>query len=84
MTSRTIYHRMKVLNARMMTNYRRGFGPARRDVVDDHRARVRLRVTPLQYESGWRLLHHIGAWTGGGLVQEYPCQPEGPRSDPGP
>lgn len=52
MTSRTIYHRMKGLNARMMTNYKRGFGPARVVMLltTIGRRSGLPRVTPLQYE----------------------------------
>ncbi|NTW11772.1 MAG: nitroreductase family deazaflavin-dependent oxidoreductase, partial [Anaerolineales bacterium] len=52
MTSRTIYHRMKGLNARMMTNYKRGFGPARVVLLltTIGRRSGLPQVTPLQYE----------------------------------
>lgn len=52
MSSRTIYHRMKKLNARMMANYRLGFGPTRVVLLLTTTGRKSglPRVTPLQYE----------------------------------
>jgi deazaflavin-dependent oxidoreductase (nitroreductase family) len=52
MPSKTIYHRMRFLNARMAANYRRGFGP--RQVVllltTTGRKSGLPRITPLQFE----------------------------------
>jgi len=52
MPTKTIYHRMKFLNQRMMANYRRGFGP--RGVVllltTTGRKSGLPRETPLQFE----------------------------------
>lgn len=50
--SKTIYHRMKVLNVRMAANYRRGIGPTRVVLLLTTTGRKSglLRVTPLQYE----------------------------------
>jgi deazaflavin-dependent oxidoreductase (nitroreductase family) len=52
MPSPTIYHRMKNLNARMMANYKRGFGPTRVVMLLTTIGRKSglPRVTPLQYE----------------------------------
>jgi deazaflavin-dependent oxidoreductase (nitroreductase family) len=49
---KTIYHRMKGLNARMMANYRHGFGPTRVVMLLTTTGRKSglPRVTPLQYE----------------------------------
>ena len=52
MPSPTIYHRMKNLNARMMANYKRGFGPTRVVMLlttIGHKSGL-PRATPLQYE----------------------------------
>ncbi len=52
MSPKTIYHRMKAMNARMAANYRRGFGP--RSVVllltTTGRKSGLPRLTPLQFE----------------------------------
>jgi len=52
MPAKTIYHRMKGLNARMVANYQRGFGPARVVMLLTTTGRKSglPRVTPLQYE----------------------------------
>ena len=52
MPSKTIYHRMKSLNSRMVRNYRRGFGPRRMVLLltTVGRKSGKLRVTPLQFE----------------------------------
>lgn len=52
MPAKTIYHRMKGLNARMVANYQRGFGPSRvvMLVTTIGRKSGLPRVTPLQYE----------------------------------
>ncbi len=52
MPSKTIYHRMKSLNARMVMNYRRGFGPTRLVLLLTTMGRKSglPRVTPLQFE----------------------------------
>ena len=52
MPSRTIYHRMKSLNARMMAGYKRGFGPTRVVLLLTTLGRKSglPRTTPLQYE----------------------------------
>ena len=52
MPARTIYHRMKALNARMIANYKRGFGPTRMVLLLTTTGRKSglPRVTPLQFE----------------------------------
>lgn len=52
MPAQTIYHRMKGLNARMMANYKRGFGPVRVVMILTTTGRKSdlPRQTPLQYE----------------------------------
>ncbi len=52
MPERTIYHRMKALNARMAANYKRGFGPTRIVLLltTIGRKSGQPRVTPLQFE----------------------------------
>jgi len=52
MPHKTIYHRMKALNARMAANYRRGFGPTRAILLltTTGRKSGQPRVTPLQFE----------------------------------
>jgi deazaflavin-dependent oxidoreductase (nitroreductase family) len=52
MNTKTIYHRMRGLNARMMANYKRGFGPTRVVLLLTTVGRKSglPRVTPLQYE----------------------------------
>lgn len=52
MPPKTIYHRMKALNARMAANYRRGFGPMRVVLLltTTGRKSGMPRTTPLQYE----------------------------------
>jgi deazaflavin-dependent oxidoreductase (nitroreductase family) len=52
MPPKTIYHRMKGLNARMVANYKRGFGPRRVVLLltTTGRKSGQPRVTPLQYE----------------------------------
>jgi deazaflavin-dependent oxidoreductase (nitroreductase family) len=52
MTAKTIYHRMKGLNTRMMANYKRGFGPTRVVMLLTTTGRKSglPRQTPLQYE----------------------------------
>ena len=52
MPTQTIYHRMKGLNARMMANYKRGFGPTRVVMLLTTIGRKSglPHVTPLQYE----------------------------------
>jgi deazaflavin-dependent oxidoreductase (nitroreductase family) len=52
MPPKTIYHRMKALNSRMMANYKRGFGPTRVVMLLTTIGRKSglPRVTPLQYE----------------------------------
>jgi deazaflavin-dependent oxidoreductase (nitroreductase family) len=49
---KTLYHRMKALNARMVANYKRGFGPTRIVLLLTTIGRKSglPRVTPLQYE----------------------------------
>lgn len=49
---KTIYHRMRSLNARMAANYRRGFGPTRFVLLLTTTGRKSRmpRVTPLQFE----------------------------------
>jgi deazaflavin-dependent oxidoreductase (nitroreductase family) len=52
MSPKTIYHRMKALNARMAANYQRGFGPTRIVLLLTTTGRKSglPRVTPLQFE----------------------------------
>ena len=52
MSTKTIYHRIKALNARMAANYRRGFGPTRMVLLLTTIGRKSglPRVTPLQFE----------------------------------
>lgn len=52
MPPKTIYHRMKALNARMVANYRRGIGPTRVVLLLTTTGRKSglPRVTPLQFE----------------------------------
>jgi deazaflavin-dependent oxidoreductase (nitroreductase family) len=52
MSTKTIYHRMKGLNTRMMANYKRGIGPTRVVMLLTTIGRKSglPRVTPLQYE----------------------------------
>lgn len=52
MPAKTIYHRMKNLNTRMMANYKRGFGPTRVVMILTTIGRKSglPRQTPLQYE----------------------------------
>jgi len=52
MPEKTIYHRMKALNARMAANYKRGIGPTRIVLLLTTIGRKSglPRVTPLQYE----------------------------------
>ncbi len=52
MPAKTIYHRMKALNTRMMANYKRGIGPTRVVMLLTTIGRKSglPRVTPLQYE----------------------------------
>ena len=52
MPVKTIYHRMKGLNARMMANYKHGYGPARVVMLLTTTGRKSglPRATPLQYE----------------------------------
>jgi len=52
MSTKTIYHRMKSLNARMAANYKRGFGPTRVVLLltTTGRKSGQPRVTPLQFE----------------------------------
>ncbi len=52
MSPQTHYHRMKGLNARMMANYKRGFGPTRVVLLLTTLGRKSglPRTTPLQYE----------------------------------
>lgn len=52
MPAKTIYHRMKALNSRMMANYKRGIGPTRVVMLLTTTGRKSglPRVTPLQYE----------------------------------
>lgn len=52
MSPKTIYHRMKALNARMVANYRRGIGPTRVVLLLTTVGRKSglPRVTPLQFE----------------------------------
>lgn len=52
MSTKTIYHRMKGLNARMAANYQRGFGPTRVVLLltTTGRKSGQPRVTPLQFE----------------------------------
>ena len=53
MSTRTIYHRMKGLNTRMMKNYKHGFGPTRVVMLLTTIGRKSglPRQTPLQYEN---------------------------------
>ncbi len=52
MPERTVYHRMKSLNARMAANYKRGFGPMHIVLLLTTTGRKSglPRVTPLQFE----------------------------------
>jgi deazaflavin-dependent oxidoreductase (nitroreductase family) len=52
MPPKTIYHRMKALNARMAANYQRGFGPRRSVLLLTTLGRKsgQPRLTPLQFE----------------------------------
>ena len=52
MPRKTIYHHMKLLNARMAANYKRGFGPTRLVLLLTTTGRKSglPRVTPLQFE----------------------------------
>lgn len=52
MTTKTIYHRLKGLNIRMVANYKRGLGPTRVVMLltTTGRKSGMPRVTPLQYE----------------------------------
>ena len=52
MPTKTIYHRMKALNARMATNYIRGIGPTRMVLLMTTIGRKSglPRITPLQFE----------------------------------
>jgi deazaflavin-dependent oxidoreductase (nitroreductase family) len=52
MPAKTIYHRMKFLNARMAANYKRGIGPTRVVLLLTTMGRKsgQPRVTPLQFE----------------------------------
>jgi len=52
MPEKTIYHRMKALNARVAANYKRGFGPTRIVLLLTSTGRKSglPRVTPLQFE----------------------------------
>lgn len=52
MPPKTIYHRMKSLNTRMVKNYQRGFGPTRMVLLltTIGRKTGQPRVTPLQFE----------------------------------
>jgi deazaflavin-dependent oxidoreductase (nitroreductase family) len=52
MPAKTIYHRMKNLNTRMVANYKRGFGPTRVVMILTTIGRKSglPRQTPLQYE----------------------------------
>ena len=52
MATKTIYHRMKSLNARMMANYQRGIGPRRVVLLLNTVGRKsgQTRATPLQFE----------------------------------
>jgi deazaflavin-dependent oxidoreductase (nitroreductase family) len=52
MAAKTIYTRMRALNARMVANYRRGFGPTRVVLLLTTAGRKSglPRVTPLQFE----------------------------------
>jgi deazaflavin-dependent oxidoreductase (nitroreductase family) len=52
MPAKTIYHRMKSLNYRMVANYQRGFGPRRVVLLLTTTGRKSglPRVTPLQFE----------------------------------
>ena len=52
MPPKTIYHRLKFLNSRMATNYRRGLGPTRLVLLltTTGRKSGQPRITPLQYE----------------------------------
>jgi len=52
MSTKTIYHRMKGLNTRMMKNYKHGFGPTRVVMLLTTIGRKSglPRITPLQYE----------------------------------
>ena len=53
MRGKSIYHRMKSLNARMAANYKRGFGPRRVVLLltTIGRKSGQPRVTPLQFET---------------------------------
>ena len=52
MPAKTLYHRMRVLNTRMIANYRRGFGPTRVVLLltTIGRKSGQPRITPLQFE----------------------------------
>lgn len=52
MSPKTIYHRMRSLNARMAANYRRGIGPTRRVLLltTIGRKSGQPHITPLQFE----------------------------------
>jgi deazaflavin-dependent oxidoreductase (nitroreductase family) len=52
MPPKTIYHRMRSLNARMAANYQRGFGPTRMVLLltTTGRKSGQPRLTPLQFE----------------------------------
>lgn len=52
MPQKTIYHRLKTLNARMVKNYRHGFGPTSKVLLltTIGRKSGQARVTPLQFE----------------------------------
>lgn len=52
MNSKTIYLLMKTLNARMVANYKRGFGPTRMVLLltTTGRKSGQPRITPLQFE----------------------------------
>jgi deazaflavin-dependent oxidoreductase (nitroreductase family) len=52
MSPKTIYHRMRWLNARMAANYQRGIGPTRTVLLltTIGRKSGQLHVTPLQFE----------------------------------
>jgi deazaflavin-dependent oxidoreductase (nitroreductase family) len=53
MPTKTIYHRMKAFNARMVTNYKHGIGPTRIVLLLTTIGRKSglPRITPLQYET---------------------------------
>lgn len=63
MATKTIYHRMKSLNARMIANYHRGSGPARMVLLltTVGRRSGQPRVTPLQYEEVGDLIYIASA-----------------------